>query len=217
MHHFDDPHVASVSPVIVDAANTERVLSAGLSYSRGGRRTLVRKVDHASGAATSSVGPSSAAAFYRRAAINQIGGFCPAVGEELIDIDAALTLQRLGWTTAFESESRVACAHKSATRASAFAQWFARRAFVLASCTGRRLEAVASRSSAHRAGRHTPLLTESVAAVATGGPGSRLLQNGRVCPALFDGRCLGRRRTGDVAFAYRARLESATQRRSSPE
>jgi hypothetical protein len=61
-----------------------------------------------SGNEAASCGPTLQAAFYRKSALNALGGYLPtAVGDDLADLDVSLTLARAGWHVAIEPECRI--------------------------------------------------------------------------------------------------------------
>jgi hypothetical protein len=114
VRHFDDPQVAAVVPATI----SERAVWAGIRYSSGGRRGL-RAMSKTPGK-TKILGPELRAAFYRRAALEAIGGLETAVGDELADVELALALRQAGLTVALEPESRVREGTDGAPRVGAF-------------------------------------------------------------------------------------------------
>jgi hypothetical protein len=98
MAHFADPRVAAVSPVVMDARKPQRMLAAGVAFRRGARR--IAKSDAA-------IGPTLAAAFYRRRAVSALGGFAKCMGDRYADADFALRLRYLGCETASEPRTIV--------------------------------------------------------------------------------------------------------------
>ena len=119
-----DPRVAAVVPVVLDADNPDRVLAAGVAYHIGGS-----VVPLAAGKAVDSLGarcrrvlaPHLAAAFYRKSALESLGGFDPAVGE-LAWVDAGLALEHCGFLSVFEPGCRVRAARDFMPPSSAFRQ-----------------------------------------------------------------------------------------------
>jgi hypothetical protein len=97
--HFDDPDVAAVSPLIVDA-DRQSVVSAGLRWSAGGARRIINNQRVAlpgSGRLRATIdGPTLSAAFYRRDVLVALGGFDAALGAPLADVAIAVALQSLG-------------------------------------------------------------------------------------------------------------------------
>lgn len=107
--HFADPAVAAVTPLVVDAA-ARRVVCGGVAHRLSGARKIVLQ-----GARTLSprlrrtryAAPALLAGFWRRTAWEQAGGFDPAFGEALADLDLACALKALGMTAVLETESRL--------------------------------------------------------------------------------------------------------------
>jgi hypothetical protein len=103
--HFADPHVGAVAPLVLAHQAWETVWAAGVGYSMGGKRQLClhgqpRAAIEAS--ACPALGPTLSAAFYRKAALEELGElFCAPLGE-MADVDLALRLQNAGWLAAFE-------------------------------------------------------------------------------------------------------------------
>ncbi len=120
-----DPRIAVVAPLVLDADVPSRIVAAGIAYHIGGA-----VVPLAAGLTANSAGlsvkrvlaPHPAAAFYRKSAVEILGGFDPAVGDRLAGIDAGLALEQLGWLTVMEPGSRVLAPPRSVPRAGAFRQ-----------------------------------------------------------------------------------------------
>jgi hypothetical protein len=97
--HFDDPQVAAVAPVVL-AVDRETVLSAGVRWSLGGARSIVsdqRVTSPGNGRLRAKIlGPTLAAAFYRRDVLQALEGFNPAIGIDLADVSVALAFESLG-------------------------------------------------------------------------------------------------------------------------
>ncbi len=111
IEHFQDPRVASVAPLVVDSLDSRDTLATGLKYSCW-RGRVVRARPHEATDATHSpapraeiLGPIAQAAFYRRSALELVGGFPCAVGDALADVDLALALRFAGCKTTFEPQS----------------------------------------------------------------------------------------------------------------
>lgn len=106
---FGDRQVGSVAPLVVDAEQPQRIFAAGLGYHPSGRRFLVGRgrtqLAHEQAAAL--VGPCGFAGFYRKAALELVGGLCPHLGLRQADVDLALTLAKAGFTFVSEPQSRV--------------------------------------------------------------------------------------------------------------
>jgi hypothetical protein len=102
--HFADRTVGAVSPLVV-RADGGRVVSRGVRYSVGGRRS-VRVKDLSQKRGTRGVdGPTLAAGFYRRQMLADAAGFCREVGDELADVDLGVFMRAGGWRTVHEAGS----------------------------------------------------------------------------------------------------------------
>jgi hypothetical protein len=108
---FDDPDVAAVSPVIVDATDDESIVAAGVRYTIGGRR-----IRHGAGRSLARSkrvfrrkihGPTLLAAFYRKSTLELLGGLDELCGETWADVDLGLSLRALGFRSVLEPESMV--------------------------------------------------------------------------------------------------------------
>jgi hypothetical protein len=105
---FSNPRVASVTPAIYDIETRAQLRSAGVGYRSGGRRTLCTTLLAADGDANLSIGPSVHAAFYRKSALEALGRVLPSeMGDELADLDLALSLRRTGWLNAIAPTCKV--------------------------------------------------------------------------------------------------------------
>jgi hypothetical protein len=101
VEQLGDPQVASVAPLLVDVQTGSRLISAGLSYSRWGRRQAV-----AAGKSLASyrpnadelLGPTLAAGFYRRSWW-RIARWDDTFGDAFADVHYGLTLRALGGQT----------------------------------------------------------------------------------------------------------------------
>lgn len=109
---FDENgQLGSISPVMVNAAEKTKALSAGVRYAANGSRVEVhsgermRKVRNLT--SFDSLGPALNGAFYRMSALEDIGGFEPAVGASLCDIDAAILLGHAGYTTSVDPDCEI--------------------------------------------------------------------------------------------------------------
>lgn len=120
---FDDPRVGSISPVVVSAADPHKVLHCGVGYGVGGARWLVgagRTLQALAARPLQAVGPSLTAAFYRTDAVCSLDGFSVAVGEALTDVDLALGLHAVGYTTGVSLSSVVRSELPALREASSF-------------------------------------------------------------------------------------------------
>jgi hypothetical protein len=108
--HFREPDVHSVSPAVLDPADPTRLVTAGVRYGGGGRCVLSGRRHRLSDqfqAGKNVLGPTLAAAFYRRRTLVRLDGLARSVGARLADLDAALTLGHLGCRTVFEPACRI--------------------------------------------------------------------------------------------------------------
>jgi hypothetical protein len=90
-----DPDLASVSPLVVEAENSDRVVTAGVAYSAGGgRRELVsgRAIGSKQVNKTRPLGPSWRAGFFRSEDVLDLGGWDATVGSQA-DVDLSLALR----------------------------------------------------------------------------------------------------------------------------
>jgi hypothetical protein len=100
MQNLLDANVASVAPVVLEQENPTRVVSAGLSYFKEG---IARRVGQGEDLSTTTArqkwlhGPDLLAAFFRKSAIESVGGFALWTSNRLIGIDMALTLHHAGY------------------------------------------------------------------------------------------------------------------------
>ncbi len=126
--HFDDPEVASVIPVVRDAARPDRVLAAGVKYHPGGKRGLCTMLPRTSAGSGDALGPTIDAGFYRKSALAALGDGLPVnLGDGLADIDLALGLAYAGMRNVVEPECIVFAesltpAERSGFRAGLFAE-----------------------------------------------------------------------------------------------
>lgn len=123
--HFAHPEVAAVAPLIW-TPDRRAVVAAGVGWSAGGRRVTItdpRVTEPGQGRLRASIlGPTLAAAFYRREVLCALDGFDTRLPDELADIELALALRDLELRSACEPACRVIQsqppAHLPATRRS---------------------------------------------------------------------------------------------------
>lgn len=189
-HHFEDDHVGSVAPILVEAENATRLLAAGVTYLRRGDRRIVGRGTHSIQRVPrpSVVAPLLTAGFYRREVILALQGFDPAFGESLADIELGLAFQDLGYHSVVDVHSRLVSTCKINTGPRTFLE--ARQAEQLF----RRHRQCARLES----WQHAMMMA---AEIVTGFPRPRMLT--RVA-----GRIAGRR-DSDPRPGYQARLEHA--------
>jgi hypothetical protein len=108
LRHFANPEVAAVAPVVRDSNNPMQVLAAGLSYHRGGSRHVCTAAPNADTSRPKVIGPTIDAGFYRKAALESLGGGLPTnLGDQLADVDLALGLHYAGFESVVEPKSAV--------------------------------------------------------------------------------------------------------------
>lgn len=108
--HFADPKVGAVAPLVVQRDQPTRIETLGAGYTRGGLRYRVghnQPLPRRHKLADQIVGPTLAAGFYAHELLDALGGFADAVGDELADIDLALSLSELGFRAAFAPECKL--------------------------------------------------------------------------------------------------------------
>jgi hypothetical protein len=111
--HFKDPCVASVAPMVIDAVDHRTPIAFGLSYCCRRGRVIERRIGvgddlQQTTAACEPIdvlGPLVHAAFYRRSAIELVGGLPRGVGDALADADLALALRFAGYRSVCEPRS----------------------------------------------------------------------------------------------------------------
>jgi hypothetical protein len=106
---FGDRQVGSVAPLVWDAQQRERIFAAGVGYRPSGRRYRVGQGLAAieTPMRTAILGPCHFAAFYRRAALDFVGGLEARLAPRQADADLALALKHAGFTVALETRSSV--------------------------------------------------------------------------------------------------------------
>jgi hypothetical protein len=108
--HFDDPEVATVSPVVL-AEDGQRVRSAGVRWTLGGARQVVadqRVLLPGAGRLRAKIlGPLLTAGFYRRDVLLALGGFEQGLSEDAADVAAALAIDELGRLQVCEPASQL--------------------------------------------------------------------------------------------------------------
>jgi GT2 family glycosyltransferase len=107
---FSDPAVGAVAPLVltgpegmlVDSAG-DRYYVGGVAGKRGHGLPPGRDLDQAAPV----FGASGSSAFYRRKALEKVGGFPELFGAYFEDVDLAFRLQRAGYRAVFEPAARV--------------------------------------------------------------------------------------------------------------
>lgn len=107
---FDKPTIGAVAPLVlawpdgncIDSAG-DRYYLGGVAGKRGHGQPLTSEFQQPS----SVFGASASSAFYRRAALDQVGLFPEKFGSYFEDVDLAFRLQRGGWGAMYEPKARV--------------------------------------------------------------------------------------------------------------
>lgn len=109
LQRFGDKQVAAVVPLVVRADDEATIFAAGIGYRPGGVRYRVaqdaRELDNE--ALSRIVGPGSFAAFYRKAAVDSVGGLCARLNAVTADADLAMSLAAAGYTIVVEPQARL--------------------------------------------------------------------------------------------------------------
>ncbi len=121
---FGDRNIASVAPLVWDAEHRERIFAAGVGYRPSGKRFLVgHGLEQLNADAHDSIlGACEFAAFYRKVALDSVGGLSLRLGVRQAGIDLAFALKRAGFGVAVEPQSRVYAAAEVEQNESAFRQ-----------------------------------------------------------------------------------------------
>ena len=104
---FDDPLVGAVTPLVLEKADAQRVVTAGVGYWPGG---AVRHLGQgqllvaAARANEAPYGPDTLAGFYRRSALEAVGYFSDAVADPLAALDLALALRQAGFSCVLQPQ-----------------------------------------------------------------------------------------------------------------
>jgi GT2 family glycosyltransferase len=107
---FDDPRVGAVAPLVLTGREGRIIDSAGDRYYLGGvagKRGHGQPLGPAHLEPRPVFGASGSSAFYRREALDRVGGFPESFGAYFDDVDLAFRLQRAGFQTIFQPRSRV--------------------------------------------------------------------------------------------------------------
>jgi GT2 family glycosyltransferase len=107
---FADPRVAAVAPLVLRWPDGQVVDSAGDCYYLGGvaeKRGHGQPLRPGHFPAGPVFGASASSAFFRRWVLHEVGAFPESFGAYFEDVDLAFRLQRAGFRTLFEPESRL--------------------------------------------------------------------------------------------------------------
>ncbi len=103
---FDDPRRGVVIPTVFDRLKSKRVFAMGVVFSRGGSLRTIRR-SQLSQVQRSTIAPHISAVFFRKAALEQVGGLERSFMPQLAYVDAAFFLNEFGWTTWVDDRSRI--------------------------------------------------------------------------------------------------------------
>lgn len=119
--HFADDEVAAVVPAVM-SADGSRLVAAGVRFSAGGIRCVLRNQKLLMGGSghlrANIAGPTLSAGFFRRDLLVAMGGLNRHAGDQLADVDLALTLADLELRAVFEPASQVVQVAESTEMAS---------------------------------------------------------------------------------------------------
>jgi GT2 family glycosyltransferase len=104
---FDDPRVAAVAPLVLNRYAPEQVVVAGIAYRPSGRVVRLGRGRHCGGQEQPPrhfLGPDNLAGFFRKSALESIGGLDEATSEDLAPVELGLRLQQAGFRAALVPE-----------------------------------------------------------------------------------------------------------------
>jgi hypothetical protein len=104
---FADPRVAAVAPLLVLDHTGAPICSAGVSYGSQGTRKQILIGTAEGPARVPTLGPELRAGFYRRETLLELSALSHRVGDEVADIDLALTLRAAGYRAVFEPAGKI--------------------------------------------------------------------------------------------------------------
>jgi GT2 family glycosyltransferase len=110
LHRLQDAKVAAVAPLVLQWPHGQRIDSAGDTYYLGG---VARKRGHGQPLSEKYLRPgqvfsaSGCGAFYRKEALQAIGGFPEVFGAYFEDVDVGFRLRRAGGEIWYEPSSRI--------------------------------------------------------------------------------------------------------------
>ena len=115
--HFEDPQVGSVAPELL-LSGAAATANRGVDQRWGGSRVFVQSTARRN--ERDPLGPTIWGGFYRRSAIESVGGWDPQLGIECADLDLALSLRQIGFDSVSEPASRIRMAGCAIKEASGF-------------------------------------------------------------------------------------------------
>lgn len=130
---FRDSKVAAVAPLVVDAGCLTKIVTAGCTWSPGGKCSSFgseQAADALAEAGKNWLGPEFVAGFYRRSTLVELGAFDSSLPAELAAVDLCLRLRQQDHRLLLEASSRVATSIAVLPRSAAFVQgWHSERLF----------------------------------------------------------------------------------------
>jgi hypothetical protein len=108
--HFIDPGVAAVAPLVIERLERRTIISAGVSYRPSGetkRLGFGKPIGEALGEKEEIVGADIIAAFYRRSALEAVGGLASAIGANAAGVDLTLALHFAGYRSVCEPKCKM--------------------------------------------------------------------------------------------------------------
>lgn len=130
LERFEDPCVAAVIPLLLDAEHRGLVVSAGATYQRWGRVCPLRKYRTSRPRGDVLPDPDFATAFYRKSALEETGPLSTCFGRRLATVALGLTLMDAGYRCMVEPASRMLACRARAQRENPVVRgWAAERLF----------------------------------------------------------------------------------------
>jgi hypothetical protein len=130
VERFEDPSVAAVIPLLLDATSRGQVVSAGAMYQRWGRVCQLRKYRTSRPRGDVLPDPDFATAFYRKSALEETGPLSACFGRRLATVALGLALMDAGYRCIVEPASRMLACRARAQRENAVARgWASERLF----------------------------------------------------------------------------------------
>jgi GT2 family glycosyltransferase len=105
---FSDPGIAAVGVAVVTRDESPKIVSIGWGYRSEGtawRPGQGHLLAEAFGRVSNLCGPDTLATFYRKSALEAVGGFAKGVGDTLVGLDVAIALRQAGFQCTLSSTS----------------------------------------------------------------------------------------------------------------
>ena len=127
LRHFEDHKVGAVAACVEPpGADTA---SAGVGYKAGGKRYLVRQTVSPAKIARTLVAPAMGAGFYRKAALQSVGGFARDVGPVFADVDTGMAMRAAGYRAVSEPTALIQAVESSPAIGKVRQSYYAERLF----------------------------------------------------------------------------------------